>query len=374
MEKIKRFIECLLPVTACNLMCDYCYVIQENNRKNEIPKLNYTPQQIRSALTVERLGGICYISICGAGETLLPKYSVDIVHELLQEGHFVNITTNGTLTQRFEEFCSFEPNLLSHLHFAFSLHFIELKDKGLLQTFFDNVKRVRQAGCSFVVQINLYDGYLPYLDEIKRLCLDNLGALPQVAATRDESNSNFVLLTNLSKENYAMNGDSFDSPLFTFTMENFMVKRKEFCYAGDWSFLLNLQTGIMRKCYANGDNPVNIFENPNDPIPFCAVGKNCKNKYCVNSSHFMSLGVIPSKNVPSYAQLRNRESANWYTPTMNSFLNGKLEASNKKYSLMKKLRIYTPLRIKNFFQATKIRISRLTPNSIKSIYKKLRKK
>lgn len=28
---IKRFVECLLPVTACNLKCSYCYVIQKSN-------------------------------------------------------------------------------------------------------------------------------------------------------------------------------------------------------------------------------------------------------------------------------------------------------------------------------------------------------
>ena len=94
MPKIKRFIECLLPVTACNLKCEYCYVIQENRRSGKIPKLKYSPQHMAKALSKERLGGVCYISICGAGETLLPRYIVEIVYELLKEGHYVNITNN----------------------------------------------------------------------------------------------------------------------------------------------------------------------------------------------------------------------------------------------------------------------------------------
>ena len=29
---IKRFFECLIPVTICNLECEYCYVIQREYR------------------------------------------------------------------------------------------------------------------------------------------------------------------------------------------------------------------------------------------------------------------------------------------------------------------------------------------------------
>lgn len=57
MDTIKRFFECLIPVTACNLKCSYCYVIQRNNRKHEIARLKYTPEQIGRALRQERLGG-----------------------------------------------------------------------------------------------------------------------------------------------------------------------------------------------------------------------------------------------------------------------------------------------------------------------------
>lgn len=339
MPKIKRFIECLLPVTACNLKCEYCYVIQENRRSGKIPKLKYSPQHMAKALSKERLGGVCYISICGAGETLLPRYIVEIVYELLKEGHYVNITNNGTMTERIKEICRLDKELLKHLHFAFSLHYIELKKKGLLDTFFDNVKMVKEAGCSFLVQINLYDGYIQYLEDIKKICMDNVGALPQVAATRDESHKEFKLLTNLTTDEYKKIGQQFESPLFDFTMKNFMVKRKEFCYAGDWSFLLNLETGVMTKCYANKNGAVNIFENIDKMINFEAVGNNCNNRFCVNSSHFMTLGVIPSIPTPSYVNLRNRPQAHWYTDEMNDFLNQKLPDSNKPYGAYKKLRI-----------------------------------
>ena len=46
MDKIKRFYECLIPVTACNLKCSYCYVMQRDNRKNKIANLKYSPEII----------------------------------------------------------------------------------------------------------------------------------------------------------------------------------------------------------------------------------------------------------------------------------------------------------------------------------------
>lgn len=339
MPKIKKFIECLLPVTACNLRCEYCYVIQEGRRHNKIPELKYTPKQIAKALSKERLGGVCYISICGAGETLLPDYMVDIIYELLKEGHYVNITNNGTMTERLKKICRFDRELINRLHFAFSLHYIELKKKGLLDIFFDNIKMVKEAGASFLVQFNLYDGYIPYLDEIKKICIENVGAMPQVAATRDESCQEFKLLTKHSKEEYEAYGKEFESPLFDFTMKNFMVKRNEFCYAGDWSFLLNLETGMMTKCYANTENAFNIFENTESAIPFEAIGKQCKHSFCVNSSHFMSLGIIPSIKCPSYADLRNRHESEWYADTMSSFLSQKLYENNKEYTNLKRILI-----------------------------------
>ena len=55
---IKRFVECLLPVTACNLKCSYCYVIQRNNRKMQQAVLKYTPKQIDFAMSKNRWGGV----------------------------------------------------------------------------------------------------------------------------------------------------------------------------------------------------------------------------------------------------------------------------------------------------------------------------
>lgn len=331
MAQIKRFLECLVPVTVCNLECPYCYIIQENRRNMQLAKMPYSPEQIAYALRPERLGGICYISICGAGETMAQKEVIGIVQRLLEQGHYVNITTNGTLSNRFDELIERCAENIRHLHVAFSLHYTELLSKGWVDVFFDNINKVKAAGGSVLLQMNLCDEYVPYIEEIQRISKEKLGAWPQIALTRDETKEPFGIYTGGTEADYLANGRKFDSPLFEFTTKNFNVKRREFCFAGDWSGVLNMQTGILSKCYAEPGG-VNIFEDPDAPIPFEAVGKCCKNRYCVNSSHFLSLGVIPSLKTPTYGALRNRPEARWYTPEMERFLNGKLEKRNSKWA------------------------------------------
>lgn len=337
-EKIKRFIECLIPVTACNLKCSYCYVIQRENRKGKMAELKYSPNIIGKALSKERWGGICYFSICGAGETTIQRDLEYIVSEILKQGHFVNITTNGTLRNRIEKIITCAGENVIHLHFAFSLHYNELKERQLLDQFFDNVNYVRGCGASFVVQINLCDEYLPVLDEIRNVCKEKIGAYPQVAATRKEDDhlNTIELLTDLSEEEYKNAGKQFNSPLFDFTMKNFNVKRHEFCYAGDWTATLDLSTGILRRCYGSCIYQ-DIFKNPSEPIRFLAMGCRCASSFCMNSSHFMSLGVIPELDTPTYACLRDRQESKWYNNEALSFLNSKLNESNKEYSSLKKL-------------------------------------
>lgn len=57
MKQIKRLINFVLPVTACNFHCYYCYIGQEHRNTGELGMTAY----IQKALTRERLGGICHI-------------------------------------------------------------------------------------------------------------------------------------------------------------------------------------------------------------------------------------------------------------------------------------------------------------------------
>ena len=335
MDRLKRFFECYVDITVCNLKCEYCYVRQFKRNTNEIGGFKYPAEHMAKALSKERLGGVCYFNICGGGETMLMPKLEEVVEALLKEGHWVSITTNGTYTQGFETMLQLlNSELCKHLHFAFSLHYLELKRKGWLERFAENVQRVKKVGCSYLVQLNLYDGYDGVIDEIKDYCISNFGAYPQIAATRlTEGKTTIELHTTKTKNEYWQTGKTFQSPLFDFTMQNFMQPRKEFCYAGDWSCLLDLTDGKLRKCYADR-KVINVFENIDQKISFEAMGSHCylRNKYCNNSSHFLSLGVIPELyHDITYTQLRNRPEAGWENAETQEFLSQKLEDNNPLY-------------------------------------------
>ena len=334
---IKKFFECYLPITCCNLKCEYCYVPQIGWEQGRIKRFKYPVQIMRKALSKERLGGPCYFSICGGGETLMHPDLLPLVRELLNEGHYVNLTNNGTYSKGIDAIVnSIGMEDIPRLHFAFSLHWDELIRLNLLDVFALNVNKVKAVGASFLIQINLCDSYVRQRDQIKDYCLRNFGALPQVAATRREGNlvddpSKTELYTTMSSAEYKSAGDEFESPLFDFTMLNFNRKIDRFCYAGAWSYCLELSEGLLKPCYCNGP-AVRIFDNPGKCLPENPVGCHCQHKYCVNSSHFLSLGVIPDlyQDV-SYASLRNRPDAGWYNPCMADVLSHKLSEINKQY-------------------------------------------
>ena len=345
---MRRFIECLIPVTACNLKCSYCYIIQEGRRKNEKAHFKYPVNTIVKGLSEERLGGQSLISITGSGETLIPKELPEIVRGILHEGHFVNITTNGTLSKQIDYLLDAAKGYQDHLHVSFSFHYVELLEKQLLDVFFDNIRKVKDAGCSILLQINLSDEYIPHWERIKVLSLEHVGALPQVALTRDETGGEYSIRTKLSNDEYKRIGREMQSPLFDFTCRNFNVKRSEYCYAGLWSAKLNLCTGEMSGCYGNGLIQ-DIFKDVTKPIRWCPIGKHCTHKYCINSSHFLSQGVIPELlPVPSYGELRNRKEAGWYTLAAEKFLYAQMGGSNPLLTAEEKLRFEIVYRYSEF--------------------------
>ncbi len=319
---ISKYVECLIPITKCNLECEYCYVIQEKRRDNKAPKFKKIPKEIGKAFDAHRWGGKMLVNLCGAGETMLCQELPEIVYHIVKEGHIVNITNNGTVTKSIKELLSLPEEITSRILFSFSLHYLELKKRGMLKVFADNVKRVKVSKASFFVQINLCDGYIECLEEIKEYCMHNFGALPQVALTRKEF-PDMDIYTKHSKEEYKKYAKQFDSPMFDMMYDNFKVKRTEYCNAGKRSYTLNLATGDLKRCYF--EKPfMNIYDS-DENIPERSVGNHCGDKFCINAIHFISLGVVPEINCLTYAGLRNREGAGWFKETILNELASKFE-------------------------------------------------
>ena len=364
MDKIKRFIDCYIPTETCNFRCHYCYITQNRKFNNKVAKFNYTPEYIAKALSKERLGGVCLINFCAGGETLIAEEVIDIIKALLVEGHYVMVVTNGSLTKRFEKLAKFPKELLSHLFFKFSFHYQELLRLKLLDTYFNNVKMMQKAGASFTIEITPNDELEKYIDEIKKVMMEKIGALPHLTIGRKDSDD-IPPLTEHKFEDYLKIWKTFESELMDFKKEIFGKRRKEFCYAGEWSFYLNLVTGDISQCYC-GIKIDNVYKNIDRPIKFLPIGCNCKQPHCYNGHAFLTLGNIPNLITPTYDKLRNRIQTNgeeWLKPEMKAIMSSKLVESNEEYSDTDKLRI-------NKINRRKLR-KVVVKNNMKSIVKSL---
>lgn len=337
--KIKRLINAGFASSACNLNCSYCYITQiPGMRNNRIPRFQYTQSQIKAALTKDRLGGTCIFNLCANGETLLPKEIPGILRGILENGHYVELVTNATITKRFDEILEFPSELLAQISFKFSFHYLELLRNNLLDTFIYNVNRMRKAGSSFTIEVVPADELIPYIDEVKTICIDSFGALPHLTVARDHYND-LKMLTKLSKDEYAKTWASFNSEMFDFKMSTFGVKRNEYCYAGEWLLDVDIETGQTTQCYCTQFNQ-NIFSDISKPITFLPIGKHCSLEHCVNSHAMLTLGMIPEYDAITYAQVRNRVTSNgeeWLTPTMKIVMSNKFKNNNIQYNTKQKI-------------------------------------
>jgi hypothetical protein len=301
-------------------------------------KFKHTPQEIRKALSKERLGGACLLNLCAGGETLLVEEIIDVVKELLMEGHYVMIVTNGILTKRFEEFAKFETPLLKRIIFKFSFHYLELIRLNKIEVFFSNVNMVKEAGASFTVEITPNDELIPYKQDVKDLCMDRLGSLCHLTIARDDRTPGIDILSKYSFDEYKKIWGDFRSELFDFKTTIFYKRRKEFCYAGDWSLYLNLNTGKLTQCYC-GRELGNIYDNIDKPLTLEAIGKHCTLAHCYNGHAFLTLGTIPELDTPTYSNVRDRISRSgehWLQPEMRDFMSQKLIENNQPYSRYEK--------------------------------------
>lgn len=79
----------------------------------------------------------------------------------------------------------------------------------------------------------------------------------------------------------------------------------------------------------------NIFEYPEDPIRFAAIGQNCPWTHCYAAYVLLSTGAIPTLETPRYAEFRDRvtpDGSHWLTPSVHAFFSGKFRDSAPQYS------------------------------------------
>ena len=329
MKKILLF---CIPTSICNFRCSYCYLAQRPiHYQGEQAELRHTPEEFGKACSQKRLGGPCFANFCADGETLLSK-DIDLyVKEFVKQGHYAEVVTNLTPTIVLDKFLSWDKELLKHLEFKCSFHYLELKKKGYLERFAENVNKIWSAGASATIEMVPYDELIPYIDEIKKFSYENFGSLPHITIARDDRTKGIDYLTNLPIEEYDRVWSQFDSDFWKFKKTTFGVKQEDFCHAGQWSAIIDFSSGNMRPCYRIKQSIGNLFKDIDKPLPEFPVG-HCNLAHCFNSHALMTMGLIPNKYSTRYGDIRDRtklDGTHWLQPELKEFFNTKLIDSNK---------------------------------------------
>lgn len=343
MKKIERIVHFKIPMSICNFRCHYCYLAQrEKCYQNIQPEFKYSPEQVGNAFKKEHIGGLAYVNFCADGETLLTK-DIDLyIKAILEKGHYAEVITNLTVSSMIDKILLWDPEILKRIEFKASFHYLELKEKKLLETFSDNVKKIWKTGASCSIEITPSDELIPFIDEIMQYALENFGALPHITIARDDRTPQIDYLTKLSMEDYNSIWSQFNSSFWQFKKSIFGIKRREFCYAGLWSLYINLATGYTKPCYC-GKKMDNFFENVDKPYHFKPIGC-CLLPHCYNGHMLMTLGLIPDLTDVKYGDIRDRvteDGRHWLQKDLHDVLNSKCSQSNAKIGIAMQVGYWT---------------------------------
>ena len=336
---IKRFINCCILDTVCNLDCEYCYVGQEGQHVRESTKNSHSVEEIRQALSFQRLGGCCHMNIFATGETLLADNIIELVEAFINEGHIVSIVTNALITKKIDELCGLSSDIKRRLFIKVSFHFLELKKKKLFTQFWKNVNKIKEAGISFTVELTVNDASVSYINEIQRECMDHLGAYCHVIEARIQDGKDWPRLTTMDVSAHQMAWKVFKSPLFEFQQTIWGQPRKEFCYAGDWICSIDLKSGNVAPCNGGGHVLDNIYTDIGRPINFCAIGHQCPWGHCYAAYVLLTHGAIPDFVTPTYAEERDRlckDGTTWLQPEIRKAFSERLQEQNEQYSELRR--------------------------------------
>lgn len=173
--------------------------------------------------------------------------------------------------------------------------------------------------------------------------MKHFGALPHVTVARNEATRELANLTELPKEEYIAAWSQFESNFWEFKFSIFGKPQKGFCYAGDWGYTLNFETGALSQCYFCVGKPIgNLYDDPTAPLPKRSIGR-CPEPHCHNGHALMSLGYIPNVYPDAlYGDIRDRirpDGSHWLQPEIIGFFNTKLQQSNQQLSTLAKTEI-----------------------------------
>jgi len=304
-KKPSKIIWASIPETRCNLSCDYCYVGKKQGKKIVLP---YSLEHILKCFHPKRFGGPIFFGGASAGETLLWENIVEFTRGMLSYGHVVSYTTNLTITPVIKKFCDFPRELRANLELDASFHYLELKKRNLLNVFFENLRMLKSAGISYAIFLVISDVYIPYLREISDLCKKEIGILPIAGMLREYDYKGGRLIRHYSSDEEKLIEETCDTRQWHIQKKLYGKKMTGFCYAGEYSINLNMETGNYSKCWGAAKMG-NLFKNPDAPIKFEPIGF-CPFRDCVCAS-YQFFGLIPELNefVPTHSNVHFTKSS-----------------------------------------------------------------
>lgn len=359
---IKKILLFRIPMSVCNFRCHYCYLSQRKSSFEGLqPSIIVSPELFGKSFSINRIGGVCYGNFCADGETLLTSNIELYIKAFLEQGHYAEIVTNLTVDKVLEKILSFDKDLLKHIEFKCSFHYLELKRKNWLDRFAKNVNKIWDAGASANIEITPSDELIPYIEEIKAYSLKHFGALPHLTIARNDRTKRIEYLTRLTLNEYDRIWGQFDSDFWKFKKSIFGKKQQHFCYAGLWSLYIDITTGKYRSCYFGKDSENSIYDLTSH-FPSVPIGR-CQIAHCYNGHALLTLGLIPNLKTPGYGDIRDRKTLigkYWLQPELKDFFNSKLYLSNKQLNPISKIYYYNRpflIKLKNY---TKYKLSKLT--------------
>ena len=330
---LKKVIWAGMPGGVCNLQCQYCYT---GARKGKQGQCLYSVEHMLKCFHQARFGGPIFFGGASGGETLFWNGIVDFTRGMLAQGHIVSYTTNMTMSKVIRSFCEFDPELRQRLQLDASLHYLELKREKLLPVFFENLRRIGQAGISYAIFICISDAYIPYLEEIHNVCKKETGILPVAGMVREYSYDGVHRTMTYSSDIDDLVHRTCDARQWDLQKRVYGQHRAEKCYAGALSFNLDLESGTYTKCWGKSKtigvgerflnhcpsllqragaklkltishHKGNIFDDPSTPIIFEPMG-DCPFPDCVCAS-YLCWGLVPGFDVPTHSRVFFHRSA-----------------------------------------------------------------
>lgn len=241
--------------SVCNLDCDYCF-----GHYNNVPSINKIDVD-RLIKTLENSGRTFRISFTGGEPFLIPNI-IEAMQAITKQ-HYISFNSN-LISTRMKEFVDvINPERVVVAHASF--HFEELKNRDLLDRFFENYHLLKEKGFPVHAEAVAYPAIKDSVEKIKKVLYDQ-----NVELTFSPYFGEYEKLT------YPQSYSSEELDIFELTDESRIVNEQKgaTCNAGFNAFVA-FHNGQVKPCFQFKEDSGSLYEkiNFNDTLKKCPFNK-----------------------------------------------------------------------------------------------------